>query len=208
MGSIVTLGVPKNLSDVVVKGILDSKRSWILSKLKKEELRSPKKRIRYISGESVSYLGRKYPLRISYGLQNALSLKEGKFEFTIFDRKKSYNDTVKKLMFAWYQGRARRLLVKKTKIFSESMGVSPQSITVKDYKSRWGACSIKGHLFFNWRIIMAPIKIIDYLVVHELCHLLEYNHSKNFWNHVSNNCVHYEKSRKWLKEFGKEFIEM
>ena len=66
---------------------------------------------------------------------------------------------------------------------------------VSDYKSKWGSCSSDGKISYNWRIIMSPHRVVDYIVIHELCHMLEYNHSKDFWRHVFNNCKDYRECR-------------
>jgi predicted metal-dependent hydrolase len=78
-------------------------------------------------------------------------------------------------------------------------GVNPASVTVKNYKSRWGSCSTKGDISYNWRIILAPHSIVDYVVVHELCHMLEHNHSSKYWKHVERHVPNWRECREWLK---------
>ena len=95
-----------------------------------------------------------------------------------------------------------RILQKKTFEFSQIMNVRYNSVKIKNYKSRWGSCSSKGDISFNWKIIFAPEKIIEYLVVHELSHLIYFNHSKLFWNKVEEFQYNYKENRKWLKENG------
>ena len=82
------------------------------------------------------------------------------------------------------------------------MNVRYNSVKIKNYKSRWGSCSSKGDISFNWKIIFAPENIIEYLVVHELSHLIYFNHSKLFWNKVEEFQYNYKENRKWLKENG------
>ena len=82
------------------------------------------------------------------------------------------------------------------------MNVRYNSVKIKNYKSRWGSCSSKGDISFNWKIIFAPENIIEYLVVHELSHLIHFNHSKLFWNKVKEFQYNYKENRKWLKENG------
>ena len=79
------------------------------------------------------------------------------------------------------------------------MGVKLQSVGVNEYKARWGSCSSNGGVTYNWRIIMAPHHIVDYIVVHELCHLLEHNHGPKYWKHVQNVVPNYKECREWLK---------
>ena len=80
------------------------------------------------------------------------------------------------------------------------MNVEPLSIRVKNYKSRWGSCSAKGDISYNWKIIFAPSKIIDYLIIHELSHLVFFNHSKRFWLKVEEYQPDFKENRKWLKD--------
>ena len=204
----VKLVVPKEINEKEINYILDSKKSWIISKLKKKDLTSPKQPKKYVSGELFPYLGRKYPLEVINGKENSINLKRGCLNIFISENEKKCNQLAKKILLEWYFARAKKLLTQKTYKFCERIGVKPKTIIIKDYKSKWGSCSIKGDIRYNWRIIMAPIKVIDYLVIHELCHLLEHNHSQSFWSHVSIFCPNMKESRKWLKKFGSDLIEL
>lgn len=90
---------------------------------------------------------------------------------------------------------------------AEKIGVKIASVTVKDTKSRWGSCSTKGNINYNWRIVLAPKKVIDYLVCHEVSHLKHPNHSIAFWKTVESLCPSYKDSRNWLKTHGKELYK-
>ena len=93
-----------------------------------------------------------------------------------------------------------------TRKYSELLDVEPRSITVKTYKSRWGSCSVKGDISYNWKLILSPAHIIDYVVVHELCHMKELNHSPNYWKWVESILPDHKARRKWLREHGRERI--
>lgn len=95
----------------------------------------------------------------------------------------------------------------KVAFFAERVGVDYGKITIKDTKSRWGSCTFQGNLNFCWRLILAPEEVLDYIVVHELCHRLEMNHSARFWAQVERVLPEYEKSREWLKENGLALLE-
>lgn len=97
---------------------------------------------------------------------------------------------------------ARVLLTERTEHFSRLMGVRYNRIAIKDQRTLWGSCSRQGNLNFNWRLILAPREVLDYLVIHELCHLLEMNHSRRFWAHVSKWCPDQRAHRRWLREHG------
>ena len=94
---------------------------------------------------------------------------------------------------------AYNLLLEKTKSFSLIMSVNPISIKIKDYRSRWGSCSFKGDISYNWKIIFAPIEVIEYLIIHELSHLIFFNHAKEFWLKVEEFQPNFKNYRKWLK---------
>lgn len=86
------------------------------------------------------------------------------------------------------------------------MGVRPQRIRVKDQRSLWGSCSRQGTLNFNWRLILTPPAVLDYVVIHELAHLLEMNHSKRFWGHVAAWCPDHKAHRRWLRENSESIL--
>ena len=184
-GNFVKLYVPKEISENKIDDILDSKKPWIISKIKDTRLLPSKVPKRYISGELFPYLGRNYSLNLGFGSENVVKLKRGHFNIFVLENEKNCDQVVKKLLFEWYLRKAKKLLVEKTIVLSEEMGVTPKTIIIKDYKSKWGSCSINGDLRYNWRIVMAPMQVVRYLVVHELCHLLEHNHSQRFWQQVS-----------------------
>jgi predicted metal-dependent hydrolase len=103
----------------------------------------------------------------------------------------------------WYQEHAIVRLRQKVKRYAKQMGISPASVGVKGYKSRWGSCHSDGRIYFNWRIIVAPHSVVDYVVVHELCHLLQHDHSKKFWKRVCRVLPDYEERKAWLKLNGR-----
>lgn len=104
----------------------------------------------------------------------------------------------------WYRKEALFVISEKAEEFAKLLSVHFKDIRIKDQKSRWGSCSSKGNLNFNWRIIMAPEPVCDYVVIHELCHLVFMDHSVNFWNLVESICPDYRQYKKWLKENGKQ----
>lgn len=97
---------------------------------------------------------------------------------------------------------AEQLLSEKAAFYAERLGVSFADIRIKDQRSRWGSCSSKKNLNFNWRIIMAPEPVCDYVVIHEICHLLHMDHSREFWKEVEGLCPEYGQYKSWLKEKG------
>jgi predicted metal-dependent hydrolase len=98
--------------------------------------------------------------------------------------------------------------MEKTNRLAKAIGVKPISIKVKSYKSRWGSCSSKGDVSYNWKIMQAPSSVIDYVVIHELCHLIEHNHSSKFWNMVEKYCPEWRKSKEWLKRNSMQLLAL
>lgn len=103
-----------------------------------------------------------------------------------------------------YRNAARQRLEERVAFYHDYTGGSYTSVTVRDQKTRWGSCSSRGTLSFNYRLIFAPPQVLDYVVVHELCHLTHMNHSKDFWNKVASVMPEYKVYRLWLKEHGQE----
>ena len=103
---------------------------------------------------------------------------------------------------AWYRTQARMVLTERVKFFARKYGFKVGKIRISSARTRWGSCSAKETLSFTWRLVMAPLDVIDYVVVHELCHLRELNHSKAFWARVEKILPDYKKRRRWLKDNG------
>jgi predicted metal-dependent hydrolase len=98
----------------------------------------------------------------------------------------------------WYRAEAARLISERAARLGSQMGVHCKRIVIRGQKTRWGSCSHKKNLSFNWKLIMAPEPVIDYVVIHELAHLKEMNHSKRFWELVGQHCHGWRECKKWL----------
>lgn len=103
-----------------------------------------------------------------------------------------------------YRNLAREVFTNRVSYYHQFTGGNFTSITIRDQKSRWGSCSSRGTLSFNYRLIFAPAGALDYVVVHELCHLTHMNHSKDFWNMVASVMPDYKQYKDWLREHGRE----
>ena len=104
----------------------------------------------------------------------------------------------------WYRREAGEVFHAKALEYAAVLHVDFKNIRVKDQKSRWGSCSSNRNMNFNWRILMAPEPVCDYVIIHELCHLVHMNHSPDFWNLVESICPGYREYKRWLKEHGEE----
>ena len=118
------------------------------------------------------------------------------------ENKVSYSEDEEKRL----REEARRVLTKKSEHYKELLHVEYKKIRIGDQKTRWGSCSSKGTISYSWRLILMPQEIQDYVVVHELCHLHEMNHSKKFWEWVASIIPDYQRRRRWLKSHGDEYM--
>ena len=104
----------------------------------------------------------------------------------------------------WLKQQAQKVILSRAQLFSDKIGVSFARISIRDQKTRWGSCSQAGNLNFNWRLIMAPEPVLDYVVIHELCHLKRMSHGKSFWNVVAKYCSDWKEKRRWLNKHSRE----
>ncbi|MCY4262404.1 MAG: SprT family zinc-dependent metalloprotease [Candidatus Dadabacteria bacterium] len=203
-GEGIKVRVPKELSDSYIRDLIEKKSPWIKRKLRETEFVAPPRTREFVSGETFSYLGKNYRLKVLNGDAPSVKLREGYLEATVSGSLGTREEQVRSLLIKWYQRHAREKLQEKTRRYAKILQVKPRSVSVKNYKSRWGSCSAKGDISYNWRIVIAPQRIVDYVVVHELCHLLEHNHSPDYWRHVERIIPDFRECRQWLKQNSKQ----
>lgn len=204
-GEGIKVRAPKFTSDEFVEKFVTARTNWITKKLEESSLRTKIKSRNYVTGEIFPYLGRDHFLNIIVGRSPSIILKNGLFIATILDSDKTPQLTVKDMFVSWYKVHSSKWLLERTKRLAQVVGVKPTSITIKDYKSRWGSCSYNGDISYNWRIILAPYRINDYVVFHELCHMLEHNHSAKYWKNVEQFIPDWRNCRDWLKNNNMPF---
>ena len=204
IGSDLQVRVPDYVGDERVAAFLKRKRPWIRSKVAEISLLPPHRTKELVSGESFPYLGRNYRLKVQEGHQVGVCLSGGYLRATIRANEQVEHRTlrIQQYLQNWYRSRALERLQDKTNRYAQQIGVSPAGVSVRNFKSRWGSCDKQGQVVFNWNIIKAPHSIVDYVVIHELCHLVHPNHSKDFWQLVGRHDTSYAEHRQWLKEQG------
>lgn len=190
--STLTVKAPFLVSSSYIEKLINKKHSWITKKVKAIQARPKPVMREYVNGEGFPYLGKSYRLKIT----SCSSIQLG--DYLLFPKQKIEN--IKQELTDWYKQQALRKLNSRVSWYSKKMGVNYSSLKLSNAEKRWGSCGRSNTLSFNWRLIMAPLKILDYVVVHELTHIEEKNHSRKFWNRVKVVLSDYEKSRSWLKE--------
>jgi len=206
----VLVRAPNHLSSVEIKRIVKKKADWILRKQAKvNEIKSPPQPKEFLSGEKLPYLGCRYRLKINPTeeiKEASVKLYQGKFQVQVNAQLagEERRSTIREELITWYRQRAEVKINERVKKYKQQIGVEPNNVKIKKQKKRWGSCSSKGNLNFNWKLIMAPMSVIDYLVVHELAHLKHSNHSQDFWNLVGAVVPHYEEKQEWLRINGRQ----
>lgn len=191
--------VPRRYDISSVKTFIIQKRNWIIKKLK--EVQFYKAIPDDGTLESICYLGRQLKLIISKGNQEYALVNIITDEITVSIKS---DENVVLMLSNWYLQEADRVIRQKASIFSKLIGVNYNNLSVKSVKTRWGSCSRLGNLSFNWKLVMLPEVIIDYVVIHELCHLKRMDHSKLFWQLVESYSPEFCQHRHWLKQHEAE----
>lgn len=190
-----TIKAPHFTPMFFINQLIKEKQDWITSKLHQIMAMPKAEKKQFVNGELFLYLGKHYPLKIAH----TDSIKIGEALFFPFKFKVS----IQKRILQWYKDNALKQVTVRVKQFAKLMNLEYEDISLSNAKGRWGACTGTNDLSFNWRLIMAPLHIMDYVVVHELAHIKEHNHSKKFWAFVQKYCPDYKIRRTWLKRNGK-----
>jgi len=195
----VVVRAPSHATEQQVQKAVEKKKLWIYQKLRhpqKYHVEVPKKE--FVSGESILYLGKQYRLEVVDEEIEGVVFR-GKFYIARKDQPQAAA-----LFRAWYEQKAREKITPRAKVMAQNLGVAYNKILISDLKYRWGSCTLRDNLNFNWRLIKAPMRVIEYVVAHELAHLIEPNHTPRFWNIVSIQVPRYKEAKKWLREQGHE----
>lgn len=195
----VSVIVPAETSSERIDQLLATKRNWIKEKILLHRESTPASSKQYVSGEAFSYLGRNYRLKIERGNFAPVKLVSGRLLVTIPNGSEQPH-MVRNALIRWYKRQAQQKLTDKVERFAPMVGVEPSGVGIKTFRSRWGSCTARGKLEFNWQIMMAPNSIVDYVAVHELCHLKQHDHSPMYWKEVGRVMPDYQKRRDWLRE--------
>lgn len=202
-GGTLTVVLPRRCSLDAVDEMVRSKSRWILRKVDAFAGRAPcNGNGRLAAGDAIPYLGEQVWIAVGEGGGRAAVVDlVGQ---TLMIRGGRTAGGLEPLVEGWFRGQAAALLQRKAREYAAGLGVSYSRFSIRGQRTRWGSCSHKGTLSFNWRLMMAPEPVVDYVVIHEVAHLREMNHTGRFWRLVAERCPSWREHRKWLNDHGPE----
>ena len=201
----ISVAAPRFLSQGQIESFIRQKSAWILRKLtERRSSRETRQNRNYTDGEQFLFLGKKYPIRIleqevakpSLVFDNQQWSLKVPSESSCSDRELK----IKEQLTAWYRSQAKEILGTRLFHFVRLTGLEPRKIVIKTQKTLWGSCSsYTKSIQLNWKLVLAPLDVIDYVIVHELSHLAVPNHSQRFWQRVKSILPDYKQRQEWLK---------
>jgi len=218
----IVVRVPYSKPHAEIESLMREKISWIL--MKQKEISDSEKKIEipqpvYTKDSTLPYLGKNYKIQVNIidsqtenpykEEKNSMIHKNEVFLFNIQSNirgNQEFNDEIKKLYENWLYHKAKIIFKEKVHILSKAMGVKPNKVVIKNLKNRWASITKNNEINLNINLIKAPIEIIDYIIIHELCHFKTEGHSYNFWNLLGRYCPDYPKFIKWLNINGKNLL--
>ena len=182
-----------------VENLLDEKAEWVA-----------RTRARILDGlnqdrDKVPYLGKKYNMNVVEGCGKKTDIEFDGSQFRVYCRQfnsPEFRDEFKGVLYGWYKEKLLKLVTARIKDLSDIMEVKPNKIIIRAQKTIWGSCSYDNNISINLKLALAPAEVIDYILVHELCHIKHKNHSSEFWLAVESVMPDYKLKRRWLKENG------
>ena len=193
-----TVRAPMRAPHSTIESFIKQKEDWITRTRKKMKSTQPTTGKKYIDGEKFPFLGSFFDLKLVGPQRPSLRFESG---FTLSRTAQIKGEQV---FVRWYKARAFETISERVEKYSQQYGFTPKQVKISSAKTRWGSYSPNGTLNFTWRLVMAPLDVIDYVVVHELAHLRVKNHSSKFWKVVESIYPEYKKQRKWLRENGEK----
>lgn len=186
-----------------VRQFVEAKRAWIGQQLTQyEALSAQKERAR---GASFHFLGASLDIKAAIGSHNACEQRDNTL-YVVSRLSEPDKDYLEIRASHWLREQAEERLPQRLQLLSSQTGLTGQGVQIKSYRARWGSCRHDRVIQLNWKLIMAPPAVIDYVLIHELSHLKHFNHSAVFWELVSRHCPDYKEHRLWLKQHGRLLI--
>lgn len=184
--------VPKRTSERIIKEVMEERKDWItekLYKMKQSIRRFP--RLQLETSESILFMGEGYEIVLNDSKR--VVLKDEKILIPDIPQRREY-------LIRFYKKMAKQILTEKTEYYANIMDIQYNQTKITSAKGRWGSCNSEGTICYSWYLLMCPNKVIDYVIVHELCHRLHMDHSITFWECVERVLPDYKIRRKWLRD--------
>ncbi|HVK60578.1 MAG TPA: SprT family zinc-dependent metalloprotease [Bdellovibrionales bacterium] len=207
LNGLLRITAPVRVSMRELAGFVKSNEAWIEETLAGYQvLRSAYPKKMYAHGEEFLFLGSKLRLRIASARK--ASVRRVGDDIVVETPETLNREKIAKHISSFYEKHGRELITSRVEHFSKSMNLKYSKLSFRSQKTRWGSCSSKGGLSFNWRLAIAPPEVIDYVVVHELAHLVHYDHSPKFWALVETQIPEYRRTKGWLRknQFEADFL--
>ena len=194
-----TVNMPLRASDKWLHSVLQEKADWVVEKLASwQAKKSPPPQ--WVDGEAIAFRGETFTLRIVPSLFDAPPQLHG--ALLVVHVSATEPAMIEKIVMRWYRREALQLFTECVAHFAPQMNVSPREIKLSSARTQWGSCTTRGTVRLNWQLVKMPLHLIDYVVVHELAHLVEMNHSAAFWRVVESACPDYAQRRGELRQWG------
>jgi predicted metal-dependent hydrolase len=198
----IVVRAPLNVGDDRVVQAVSDRALWVHRSLAEwEDLNAARQHRPLVQGQAFPYLGRSYRLKF-VAADRPLRLRNGRWELSEAFLDRFGEAAVRKAFRDHYLAQGGRICAERVAFFAPKIGVVPGEISVKELGYHWGSCGRAGALAFHWKAVMAPQTVIDYIVVHELCHLRHRDHSDTFWNEVDKVLPRYLERKDWLRRNG------
>lgn len=198
------INVPHTTSRQEIERFIADKYAWIQSKRNTRNCQEKIEPIDYSQGSMHLYLGKKYPLQLLPYQQSHIEFNQ--HSFVVFHRK---NSNIESLLNHWYRQQALELFSKRTLMFQKQFNLpAVKSIKVRKMKARWGSCNSRAEITYNWHLIKATPACIDYVIIHELCHLLQPNHGAKFYQLQSQLNPYWKQHKKFLNDSANQFLHL
>lgn len=204
--NVVELFIPYFIKEEGVKRLITEKEDWILNKLNLLKSINSQSKRSYLLGGYLAFEGKHVPIEaiIDPREKPTIEYKLGRFFMVI----QEYDENqMMSIIINWYTSKAYERLMPIVNSYSKLLKVQPQSIEIENNTKQWARCSNEGNIKFNWRSMMVPEEVQEYIVVHELCHLKYMNHFFPFWKLVESVMQDYKEKKKWLDKYGKQLIK-
>jgi predicted metal-dependent hydrolase len=186
------------------------KGAWIVQRLKRQsELSPPLSEREFVSGETFKYLGRQYRLRVQEGAQDGEVRLYGAFMTIAMAKgpdKDQRSDRARRALVSWYRGKAKAYLPRRVAVWAPRLGLPVPQLLVAEPAKRWGSVAKNGAVRVNWRVLQAPVALVDYVVAHELVHLIHEDHSRAFWATLGRIMPDYEERKAQLRAMGPRLV--